>query len=473
MTGINEASEEAQHWRNKYADKLSELDTLEQTAIEKIDQLRKALLVVNLACQGLHPSLDAELSRFKKALHGENLSLDIARPLTTLQEVAEPVIESDYRQQILSALETALDPFNDLALDKQSNKSVKQFRKQIKQQNPSYSEIPQTIERFADLVSKLLSAIGSEELAPDATKEPTKGLWQRLFGSGEEDENEAENLPLHTGSTADDISEGEVSEENKPADLLTSTEAEDKPFEQNSQTKRIVINDEQPAAAAASQAQHQGQLDSLEQKFTTVIDHVGECILAVLRQLPIPEAVVSDSQSLKNKIEKGLTWFEIIPSLETLTVIVLATIGDIKEEFEHYLKTLNERLHVFQASAVEAQTGYQQALESADKYNQIMKNDLGELQSSVEQATDIEDLKQVVSSQLDKVLESLESQHGQLEKPESLTDQLTQLVQRVSQMEAQIQELESSLSKEREKALRDALTGIANRQAYDSIPKFF
>ncbi len=462
MTGLNATSEDAQHWRNKYADKLTELDKLEQTAIEKIDQLRKALLVVNLACHGLHPALDTELTRLNKALRGENLSLDIADPLESLQEAAEPVIEGNYRQQTLSALETALDKFSGIELDKQASKDLKQFRKQIKQQSPSFSELPQVVEQFSELVSKLLPTSNEQEKTDleEENKEPAKGLWQRLFGA-EAAEGETTEAGALEHKTDTDTKNDQYVET-----LTTDIELVD---EETIEKKTTQLSD---ALIKAESEDTTDQLEALEHKFTSVIDQVGECILTMLNQLAVPEAVIDDAQFLKKKIEKGLTWFELIPALETITVIVLATIGEIKEEFEHYLKDLNERLHSFQNTAVEAQADYQQALESADKYNQLMQQDLGELQNSVEQATDLEDLKQVVSTQLDKVLQSLESQHTQLDKPPSLTDQLTQLVQRVSQMETQTKELEDTLYKERAKALQDSLTGIANRQAYEERARY-
>ncbi|MDE1463592.1 GGDEF domain-containing protein [Spartinivicinus poritis] len=463
MTGLNATSEDSQHWRNKYADKLAELDKLEQTAIEKIDQLRKALLVVNLACHGLHPALDVELTRFNKALRGENLSLDISRPLETLQEAAEPVIEGNYRQQTISALETALDAFNNIELGKQTSKEIKQYRKQIKQQSLSYSELPQLIEQFAELVAETLPTVqqGSTDLEAD-TKEPGKGLWQRLFGAESEEAGSTE----HKADSSED--EQAVSDELKNKKLDSANET------------TVVQPDQQVAPTVAAEVSEQRfaqmheseQVTALEQKFTTIIEHVGECLAVLLNQLAVPESVVDDSQYLKKKTEQGLTWFELVPALETVNVIILATIGELKAEFEHYLKTLNERLHTFQSTAVEAQADYQQALESADRYNQLIQQDLGELQNSVEQATDLEDLKQVVSNQLDKVLESLESQHTQLDNPPSLTDQLTQLVQRVSQMETQTKELENTLYKERAKALEDTLTGIANRQAYEERARY-
>ncbi|MCX4027314.1 GGDEF domain-containing protein [Endozoicomonas sp. SM1973] len=459
MTGLNATSEDSQHWRNKYADKLAELDKLEQTAIEKINQLRKALLVVNLACHGLHPALDVELTRFNKALRGENLSLDIARPLETLQEAAEPVIEGNYRQQTISALETALDAFNNIELGKQTSKDIKQYRKQIKQQSPSYSELPQLIEQFAELVSEILPTIqqGSADLEAD-TKEPTKGLWQRLFGAESETGG-----PEHDSSEDKQVSDEVTTRQLEAADKTIAVQ----PDQQVAPTEPAEVSEQRFA-----QMQESEQVSALEQKFTTIIEHVGECLALLLNQLTVPESVVDDSQYLKKKTEQGLSWFELVPALETVNVIILATIGEIKTEFEHYLKTLNERLHTFQSTAVEAQADYQQALESADRYNQLIQQDLGDLQNSVEQATDLEDLKQVVSHQLDRVLESLESQHTQLDNPPSLTDQLTQLVQRVSQMETQTKELENTLYKERAKALEDTLTGIANRQAYEERARY-
>ncbi|WP_101758709.1 GGDEF domain-containing protein [Oceanicoccus sp. KOV_DT_Chl] len=97
-----------------------------------------------------------------------------------------------------------------------------------------------------------------------------------------------------------------------------------------------------------------------------------------------------------------------------------------------------------------------------------MREQFSAIQQSVEAATELDQLKSAVSTRLEQVVALMDKhQSGEVLREQSLSEQLDALVARVKNMEADSAQAEERIEEQRQKALRDVLTQLPNREAYN------
>ncbi len=153
--------------------------------------------------------------------------------------------------------------------------------------------------------------------------------------------------------------------------------------------------------------------------------------------------------------------------LDDLAGLMVAVSDQSQREFEAYLQTLNERLVAMQNSLAAAHQGHTQGREAADVLDTQLREQVGGLQTSMHQATDLASLKQAVQTRLDGLLHTVDCYKQQRsEQEQALGERLQQLVTRVGVLEEAARGLRENLSEQRQKALEDSLTGLPNRAAW-------
>src|SRR5690606_7682076 len=138
-----------------------------------------------------------------------------------------------------------------------------------------------------------------------------------------------------------------------------------------------------------------------------------------------------------------------------------------QREFAGYLQSLNERLAAFIAPLNEAHEGYSASRASARSFSEELREQVSDLQSSVQAAADLDSLKQALELRLDGLLESVQAHQRQHDGHEQeVAERLQGLVQRVAEMELESQQFRQHLEEQRQKSLLDPLTGLPNRAAW-------
>ena len=163
----------------------------------------------------------------------------------------------------------------------------------------------------------------------------------------------------------------------------------------------------------------------------------------------------------------GLNWYELVPVLDDLAVLVLAVTDSGQREFAGYLQQLNERLAAFLGTLSEAHEGYSESIESARSFNQELREQVSGLQASVQEAADLKSLKQALEARLDGLLNTVSEHQRQREgHDDQVAERLRALTEKVAEMEQEAQNFRDHLEEQRQKALIDPLTGLANRAGW-------
>ncbi|WP_339489225.1 sensor domain-containing diguanylate cyclase [Pseudomonas sp. EL_65y_Pfl2_R95] len=204
-----------------------------------------------------------------------------------------------------------------------------------------------------------------------------------------------------------------------------------------------------------------------EPVYSAIADHVEATLLDLLAELPLPEHHQLQAETLSKRIRAGLNMYELVPVLDDLAVLmrVIADVG--QREFEGYLKQLNERLAHFQGSLKDTHEGYIDAVNSERALDTELREQVDGLNVSVQQATDLNNLKGLVDNRLSGLLGTMEQYQSQRDERErQVTERLQMLVERVANMEQEATGFRQHIEEQRQKALIDSLTGLPNRAAW-------
>ena len=207
--------------------------------------------------------------------------------------------------------------------------------------------------------------------------------------------------------------------------------------------------------------------DSPEPSYSSVAKHIEDTLLGLLEELSLPERHRPQAEAMRERLAHGLNWYELLPILDDLAVLMLAITDSGQHEFEAYLKQLNERLEAFQGHLQVASDGHADSRSAARELDTQIREQVDGLQSSVQEAADLDSLKHVLESHLEGLLGTMDEHQQQRDQREQETAaRLKGLAERVANMEQEAQGYREHLEVQRQKALVDPLTGLPNRAAW-------
>ncbi|WP_347169993.1 diguanylate cyclase [Pseudomonas salmasensis] len=207
--------------------------------------------------------------------------------------------------------------------------------------------------------------------------------------------------------------------------------------------------------------------DSPEPSYNSVAKHIEGTLLGLLEDLSLPERHQPQAEAMRERLAHGLNWYELLPILDDLAVLMLAITDSGQHEFEAYLKQLNERLEAFQGHLQVASEGHADSSLAARELDTQIREQVDGLQTSVQDAADLGSLKQVLESHLEGLLGTMDEHQQQRDlREQEVAARLKGLAERVAHMEQEAQGYREHLEVQRQKALIDPLTGLPNRAAW-------
>ncbi|MDQ0123662.1 diguanylate cyclase [Pseudomonas lini] len=224
----------------------------------------------------------------------------------------------------------------------------------------------------------------------------------------------------------------------------------------------IVVNPEQ-----AEQDSLYALPDSPEPSYSSVAQHIEHTLLGLLDDLPLPERHRSQAEAMRDRLRNGLNWYELLPILDDLATLMLAINDSGQHEFETYLQQLNERLELFQRNLQAASDGHADNRSAAREMDTQIRDQVDGLQSSMQEAADLEGLKRALENHLEGLLGTMDHHQKQRdEREQEVAARLQSLAERVAHMEQEALGYREHLEEQRQKALIDPLTGLPNRAAW-------
>ncbi|TBN50294.1 GGDEF domain-containing protein [Pseudomonas sp. BGI-2] len=207
--------------------------------------------------------------------------------------------------------------------------------------------------------------------------------------------------------------------------------------------------------------------DSPEPSYSSVAKHIEDTLLGLLDDLTLPERHRPQAEAMRDRLQNGLNWYELIPILDDLATLMLAITDSGQHEFEAYLQQLNERLESFQSNLQAASDGHADNRSAAREMDTQIREQVDGLQSSMQEAADLDDLKHVLENHLEGLLGTMDQHQKQRdEREQEVAARLHSLAERVAHMEQEALGYREHLEEQRQKALIDPLTSLPNRAAW-------
>ena len=462
---------EAQRWKEKYLQALERQEQLEERWEARLDLLRRSLVRSSFAVEGGDPAVERCMQQLRAVLREG----DLDDGLSALVPRLESAVLNGERERhervarLIGALQRLVEQLLALTPPNEVRKSLKRYARQAEKRAAQASELPALLGELAGLQAQTLAVQDSSEKRAD-------GLLQRLFGHGQR-------------ALAEQVAEAPVpqvaephAERTETAQVVCATTRRDD-FDWSLLLDQLpmpaALFDEpepaapqeaegQPAADAAPDEGHYALPMMSEQAYSAIAEHVQATLFGLLDDLQLPESHGPQAAALRERVERGLNWYELVPVLDDLAVLMRAATSESQREFENYLQSLNERLSTMQDNLSAAHEGVAQSQEAARVLDDELRQHVGGLRHSVLEANDLASLKQAVRTRLDGLLataDAYQQRHSQHEN--QLGERLQQLVGRVASLEQAASGLRQRLEEQRQLALVDTLTELPNRAAWD------
>ncbi|MHC8289752.1 GGDEF domain-containing protein [Pseudomonas sp. XS1P51] len=207
--------------------------------------------------------------------------------------------------------------------------------------------------------------------------------------------------------------------------------------------------------------------DSPEPSYSSVAKHIEDTLLGLLDDLTLPERHRPQAEAMRDRLQNGLNWYELLPILDDLATLMLAITDSGQHEFEAYLQQLNERLESFQSNLQAASEGHADNRTAARAMDTQIREHVDGLQSSMQEAANLDDLKHALENHLEGLLGTMDHHRKQRdEREQEVAARLHGLAERVAHMEQEALGYREHLEEQRQKALIDPLTGLPNRAAW-------
>jgi len=509
-------TEEAERWKEKYLKSIEQQEKLERRWEARLDLLRRGLVRSTLAAEGSDKVVDQCMKEMREVIRSDNMDAGLAGLIPRLEKA---VLDSEQRRetrmnQVSDALTALVTQLQGLPLPGDVSRPLKKLAKKLDGGVSQSRELPPLLGELSGLQGRALSALGkpAEETRP--------GLLQRLFRNrdGEPQADvpaDPELAPATAHSEPHPVADGPVLVDLPPSDMdeLRPVQAPVEEPQEAAIVEQQAAADPEPQALEPEQAddaeaapapaeaplpaepeptEQAKQLDepaaepaalpheetfgedgpyslpdAVEPPYSQVAAHIEQTLLGLLDDLSLPERHKAQALEMRERVARGLNWYELIPVLDDLAVLMLAITDSGQHEFETYLQQLNERLESFQSHLHEASTGHADNSEAARELDSQLREQVDGLQNSVQGAADVDSLKHILENRLEGLLGTMdEHQHARDRREQELAGRLQGLAERVASMEQEALGYREHLEEQRQKALIDPLTGLPNRAAW-------
>ncbi len=191
-------------------------------------------------------------------------------------------------------------------------------------------------------------------------------------------------------------------------------------------------------------------------------------LLQLLDNVDIPEPFIESVLLLKAQLQGEHPASELLDkTIDLLTAIKRHYVNE-QQEMAEFLTQLTEQLGHLGHQANGTKNTFAQSCKKRNLLDQSVNQQMLDLQESSANETQLDTLKQLVSTRLESITKQLnEHQQQEQSEREQTQKQLQLLTEKIQQLESESTEIHQKLDNTRKQALRDTLTQLPNRLAYE------
>ncbi|MFQ6023588.1 MAG: diguanylate cyclase [Acidiferrobacterales bacterium] len=202
------------------------------------------------------------------------------------------------------------------------------------------------------------------------------------------------------------------------------------------------------------------------------VSRLQEILLQLLDYMGLPEDLLPRARRLEEQLSGKLGHKELTTVMQQIADLasqLRIRVDKEKREIEAFFVQLTDRLQDLGQHLQVAQSRQRASFDSSRELDQVMRSQVQDIESSVNKASNLEQLKQAVQARLDVIRNDLDVYRRSGEQDhERMEREVEALTRRLQEMENECTELRERAKREHMQAVSDALTGIFNRSAYEA-----
>lgn len=424
-------NQDASYWREKYRTLLREQENARgaatgdyQRAIEKLAQTA-----------GL---LDRDLSAQLNAVAKQAARKQWGRPgqLALLEQSLAEFQARLKNRRVLEAesLQQASRQLLQLPLSDNARKAARQIGALHKAQNFASDWLP------------LLQAL--EQLEPHADAPRPKGLLASLFGSGQ--------APAPAAQPEPPALEGD-----EPAMAADATE----PVPLRTVGRQQAQEDLRDLLGLSGQLlEHDHNQAVREPPFSKISDRISTILGDLLAQIEPQEVVAEKALAARLRIDKGLNWYELVPTLEDIRDLVMALLLNARQDYQQYLLHLLEQVNQLIQMTGEAAS---ELVREESVFLADLEQEIGTFGQALRSVANVDDLKRTLETRVQTLAGLVTARRQGQQAEDAGMAQVRALQARIAALETEARSRQQELEQQRLQARTDALTGLPNRDAYN------
>jgi diguanylate cyclase len=403
------------NWRDKYLNALDEQEQLEKQFASQQELLRSALVRVSIAADGQDETLDQIMAKLREQLRGKMSATEFTGTLAQLESAALAFEQhrEQATQEIRQALADTTKGLLNFKLSRGVKKELNEYLKQLPQRSKKVRLYPALLQQLAIIQQQALGEI----------EQPKTGLLNKILGT-------------KASAAADDLSgSGEEERNVSLAPMLESRPAH------------------QPVQHHQLTEEHSAQIMRVLNQFFTSLENES--------------AIQTKVELMRRKLEQGVSLETLVPLLDSVRDLVMEAYLAANQAFATYLKNVNLELAEIYMLLGGAVKNTQDERAASRKLQDDVMREMNDLETSAASATDINQLKDTVKSQLGNIRQVIDHYQQTDRAQQELAEQLQTLGAKIKTMEVEAEKNRTILETHRQKALHDPLTELPNREAYN------
>ncbi len=198
---------------------------------------------------------------------------------------------------------------------------------------------------------------------------------------------------------------------------------------------------------------------------------IGDFCIQLLDTLSLPAELTDQVERLKDQLGEGLSDHSIAPALTAIANLISTMRQQMEQEnaeLQEFLQQLGDNLKEIDQNLSGAKNSHRDSMDSGREFDAVVHAHVKDIETTVEAAPESSQLKQQIQGRLDAIRKHLAQYRcAEESRQQKLETQLERLNSRVHGMENEGENLRRRLQEKHEQAVRDPLTGLHNRLAYD------
>ncbi len=479
-----EIKDNEKDWKKKYFDSLRELETSEKNW-EKIEELlRLGISRLTIIAESTdNKKLNDQIALLRKSIREgteskrlalliENISDDIKKlPDDTENKPNNKTKDNltENKSEIIFLLGTILDS---IIINDDQQPQVKKFLKLLNKADSKKNE--ELTQKFSALISELIENNKIPVVSRVEAEQPDQ-LERR------KDNRAVDDLDRDIDRSIDPKTNSLVA----PAvgELILQLMSRFPP----SFSKRL---NEKELARSASSARNRKDLlqiiDKISQELSQFIRKLssnngdaangenesdGEVLIHLLQRISLPDYLSEQALKIKQDIEKGDSNNSITSLVEATADLIMqmrVRLQSEKQELEQFLTEISKHLKALDIDIQFTSRLRDESVENLHQYDDDLEKEVKGLETGIEETKELENLKGLVSERVKTIrLHMGAFRKSEEQRNNTAQETIKKLTNRISDMEQETENLREQVAKEHNSAVRDTLTKIPNRLAYE------